>query len=1297
MLITTFFIDKFKEVSIRTPSGIQEEGGVYGDETNYSSWVLGSNGDTADFEGIAKTNILYGELYKITLDTGNMFNPLVRGGTPNVNGFMNMDLNDYWANIVDDIFKFNNRPYSSFIRNQGNQSIYPTLMEYANSVKERIGWVEVNRTRTSIYYELCSGGKRARSDHFYDVNRFLMTAELFDTENQNNILNLSYQNVNPFTGGDERYYSNNPLGVSSVAGQQYNPLQRPSLTPIGSWFTWTNNAQGHFKSSNYTPDNIGGYLDIFPWPRGPMWGQYRGAPKDYLPALVTGNQIGLDADINLGPRQVKLARPSGIGDVVSNVPLLIAQKEKHLNTLLTDRLANSTQFGTLIPISSVYSVDIWGEKKLPEEPNIIQLGIISKIQTPSYGVCQPVTGIDTVIEKKDGDTISISDPFGMGLYQLDKEYEEVYSKFKFCPPRKKIKNSLEVPLPKNTSSTSTVVKKTTGNLEEYVGMGQRIVKIGAFNPDENLGIDLEDDQIIKGATGNNKLSVDLSFFQVDYKKIEDMSIEDVDVYNKKTKETSQYSYLITGDRKETDYLSDTGTYEKTKFISRLNQLSLNDLEIENGVRSEKQPMITDHQIPYGTYSYKKEINTDINGNDLTTIKLMRNGSDADPAEFKNAVKEITSLAENDKIYPEPIGVSSNGFPIFPKDTLESSMIKIKEDLTGVKEIIFRGSDVNLGAIHLPRMINRVKIDPQNPETFATGVSKVVQYVNTGISSKGVVDLNTGEKLDVGNLYKHKVFRYIEGSVPANTNSLKFFSDKEKNLKIGEIDFIGKFKEWETVPSISTRNQPRSIISLNEVEYIIVSKFDTLGVRKDYWGSTVETPTRTPILSAKTGSLFLIDTVGNINQRYIFEIIGQTVELDAAYKIPVKFSGGVPTGTTSVVPVLPGFPGEKAYSTFTVKYSKESGVKKEPSQQSVKTDVTNTYGGWRFSGLWHRDGTWPVDHVNRSGLLGGTGFGDVYWDPSQGGVNTGAWIKVPKERVRLEYHSFGEHSEESIKSYIHRLWLSHKDRLFLSEQERNRTTSPNYELKISPFSDALDNQLYSADGFVHPLNRVYEPNIENSNNWEDWESRLDFHRTGLIDSLNKINSKVLVMYLRDNMGDVQRGISPLNNRAWYWGGNTRYFTSDDVPPNWKEGHIMEQWIIANKITDDQSIMDSKDNYWIWWYPEPTEHTMGMFKPDEWYRAVFVKAVTSPTNPNGELAGFKKYPVNDFNKKTFCDLLYLSEQILKMHRARLVELKKYIDNREKFYGDINDNGVYTNPSFRRNMSFVQGFRKIINLFK
>lgn len=1363
MKITSFFINKFKEVSLTAPSGIQEDGGVYGDETNYLSWVLGNDGDTVDFDGIVKTNILFGELYKITLDTGNAFNPTIPGGVPNINGFMNMDLNDYWANIFDDIFKFNNLSYSSLIRNQGNQSIYPTLIQYANSAKERVGWVEVNRTRPSIYYNRCSNGKRARSDHFYDVDKFLMTAELFDLDAPPQIMMSTYRNINPYTGENERYYTTNMFAAGF--GVQQSSIERLGLTPIGNWFTWINNPQGHFRTYNNVPENIGGYLDMFPWPRGPMWGQYSGMPKEYLSRLVTGNQLVLDANLNDGPRIINTQIPDGLGTMYRDLPLLIAKKSIHLEQLVEQRLQNinsGTGMSLTTSVSDAYPVEIWGEiRKFPSGTTItIPFAIDSEINNPSYGVCQPVDGLDTSIDEgggADGRDVSILDPYGFDLYQLDKEYKEVYKKYKFCPPRKKVVYSMDTTISdiKNPNPNTTAVI-SVGNNEEYlIGDTTRIVKIGPFNPDAVLPFDLNYEHPLQTKLDpiSNQYNDELSFKSniLDAVKI-DENLLSQDLNKSGDFETS---IIAISNPIDADVLLEpVDSIERDRLREEIKLTWYQGTEIDRGIRSSQDFVVSSVKIPYGTYKnvIEKTFNAS-NGTTDTTIKVMQNGADADLNEFKEAVSTVTSVAETNKTIKSAIGVNYNGLPIYPTNTLEESLNSIKEQLTGFKEIIFRGSDVLYGAVSFP--LYKDLIDPIRGKIKDYDVSKKFEYVNTGINVSNTVDLNKGEKLELANHYHHQSFYFNKkANIPTTYLSVDdFMAEKEKDLISGEIDFIGKYEIWSPFePSILERNAEftNHEITMQNITHILVSKFDGFGIRREKWGSTLENPNGNNILETKNGYLY-IDTIvvlgggsgmnGTLKPyTHIFEINGQPLEYENYYKIPVKLDFA---STKKVLESLileenpnrpkPSIPliGERASSLFSaypknsvthlsVSYSTKSN--QPPSTQNRVTSSENTFSGWVFQGLYHRDGSWPKDFKN--GWVGLLDYNN--WQPIDGGVNTGGWIKVNPNRVRLEFHNFASFSRNTVYSYIHDLWLAQKTRIMY-----DKLYNPSDEIGLGvPTQTQIEEPQpiispYYRDNLTYNLR--YEPDPLKSDKWESWEKILDLKRTDMINALQEIKENVLILRLRDNDADPARGLSEIKySSEWEYVPERLRFG--------KRGHFLEFQPRAtfipsvnseeyqtylksfppgsdpdnpNSIPGIPHPLDKMSTYLPFWYPEPVEHTRGEFKKDEWYRLIFTKAVTSPDNPSGDISGYNsnydtnmphqgvievgKYKPNDSTKKIFCDVLYVTEQILKMHRARLVEMKKYAD--KKIEDSIKPESLSSSSgrdTFYRSLAFISLIR-------
>ena len=1326
MKITTFFIDKFTEVSFTTPQGIQEDGGVYGDELGFSTWELntGENG-TSDFIGVNRTNILYGELYKITLDTGDDFNTAF---VPRLNDFHNMDLQIYWDKILSGQYKFNNVEYSQYrpqsaglARRPGGigggtppggpgggttpgggtggptPGISATLVDYAMGVKERIGWIEVNRTRSSIYYEYCFEGKRARSDHFYDSTKFIVTPELFDPLNDTfvaapntirPITTFSYEKINPYSP-DERFFTLSTSGIST---------KRIGLIPIDTWFNWNNNNQGHVKVyKGQTPNEpnavIAGFT-TFAWPMGPMWGQMSVQPNDYLISLTTGNHVVLDADVSGAPFQRKLDVPTGIGNRISNTPLLIAQKESHLNSLMDQRLIRTTEFGTPTSISPEYSMDIWGEKRSPESLATIRIGFYSSANASVFGECQKVNGLNR--EDANGDVIE--DPYGFDLYNLEKQYKSLYDKYKFCPPRKKTNTDLnKKSVPVQRPNQNEIVKVLTNNTEEYTfndSDDTKFIKVGAFNPDQNLIFQIDESPSFNPTESDldikhQKLDISLEYFTENGTL--DITPDD-DLFNTPA--------FLVGTPFTSSFIDDVNySFSKNSLRNDISKYIHNSFEIERGIRRPNDLLVSNPSIPYGTFNINIERSASINQSGELIINknafISQNGSDADPQEFKNSVSSIINIAGNgEKNKKKPIGVSSNGFPIYPKNTAEESIRDIVEQLTGVKEIIFRGSEVEYGTVSQPIR----SFDPllQIPSEFRE-VPKKVEYVNTGITVSGKVDVSaTNKSLTNFFSYGHKRFNFMEGSFPQNLNKNSFMEMKESTLGVGEIDFIGTYSEWNTNligPSIKD--------PMSEITHILISAYDVLGKETKNWAPTEENPGITPISSSSAGTLFLKQKGPSITTNtFVFSIVGEPTFINESswnrltsnyyFKIPVKFRKQNQSGP-------PGFSTNPQirYATIDVSYSKKEwgSIVNPPPPPSSSENDQKIYGGWIFSGLWHRDGGWPLNHKFRSGLLG-----SISWSPCDGGVNTGAWIKVPSPRIRLEYHDFPVNGKDAVYSYIHSLWLIQKNEIFNNTFPESVTEN----ILLSPFTE--DNLQFM---------RAYEPNLNRESSFEDWEKILDTQRTYMVKQMEEETNRLLILRLRDNNPDPSRGLKEIPNYLIDENINIRPGGDESLRAvmSKKRGHMIETWIIANNVVEDDRIMDMGANYGMRWYPEPTEHTMGMFKKDEWYRAIFTRAVTSPSHPNGQIGGTipkdrpgqfsckqlfvqkekGKYPVTPENKRIFCDTLYITEQIFKMHRSRLIEMKKYVDNKIKFFNE-KTTSERAQRSFKRSMEYVKAIRNI-----
>jgi hypothetical protein len=1352
MKITTFFIDRFTEVSFTSPQGVQEDGGVYGEESSYSTWNLSRDEDgTPDFVGVVKTNILYGELFKITLDTGNDFNTQF---VPRINDFNNMPLQEYWDKIVNGEYTFNGISYSEYRppsqgltanRGRGNNPGGPTtgggtptdnvtLLDYAMGVKERVGWVEVNRSRASIYYELCSGGKRSRSDHFYDASKFIITPELFDPLNDNFVLNpntlrpdptFSYEKINPYSP-EERFFTLSTSGTSP---------KRIGLSPVDNWFEWNNNSQGHikvYKGHQMTEPNtvVGGFIP-FAWPKAPILND----PLMYLNMVVSGNQIVLNGNPYGAPTQIKLPIPSGIGTFVNAVPLLTANSSDLISPM-DRRLSRQSQFGTTEPISPVYSIDIWGNiDPISIENRTIQFGFVSNISTPSFGECKPVKGF----EDKKNKNISLRDPFGLELYELDKSYKDFYSTFKFCPPRKKTEYELPDTLKKipgvveylekinwNPSKKTEIAKIKSQDIEELnLGNSTRIVKIGPFNPDANLEYNPNLFSVFKQPEINTdsfpkKISSgEINFFEsdltIDY-------YQEESIYNVRRLADLYYTNpdppfddavndvfidISSSKSNRTFYQTSNNSSEKVEFRNLLFSLFNNEMEIENGIRSPNDFLVTNTSVPYGTYSYTLEKNIQPDGSRQEIIQLKQNGATSETKEFEKAVSSVLKTVGADKNPVKIVGVNYDGFPIYRKNNFEESLLDLTEQLTGVKEIIFRGSEVLNGVVSTPRFIQ----DPLDISQYLE-VPEKVQYVNTGIYVTGSVDLNVGEQVPVSYVYTYSANSYLN----LDTTSEQINSLKETNFKSGSISFLGNHKKENLLSQLSDNEVIlgngragiyfRSVVvkkgSFDEsfyttvlgwapmprlrefvwnipdvdITHILISKNDAFGDERKSWARTVNDSKDIEIKSTKTGTLFLNGTaaINNTPAMFRFQINGNVIETNEYYKIPVLYGGRVDNGDTGTL---------GGSNSYQITYSPLI-TKTPPSKQRTVMSTQNTYGGWAFSGLWHRDGLWPKEHTFRSGLLG-----SLTWTPCDGGVNTGAWIKVPDERVRLEYHDFITYSRDTVYSYFHDLWLSIKNKIFLEEEGISQKVTDN--IRLSPYTK--DNITWY---------RSFAPN-GNFETLEPWERNIVTERNILLDNIRKIPGKVLILRLRSNDPDPSRGLDAIKIPKYKLENNEGLIY-------YKPNHFVEEWITALQFGDDK-LMDSKLNYTFRWYPEPTEHTRGFFKPDEWYKAIFLRIVTSPQNPNGQIAGqtfngscrdihqgngvIGKYITHPTNVKTFCDALYTAEEVLRMHRARLVEMKKYID--AKTNSAENSTSDFAKKTFSRSMKFVDSLKEFMRLVK
>lgn len=154
-------IDRYKEVMINQPAGIVSDGGL-------STYTLDQN---SDFFGVIKNITLIGEVVEITMDTGRFT-----------------------------VNQINNTTQSEFDQLVFNGTI---------RITERIlGWVEMDKTRASFYYQECSPTSFVRkqpvSEHYYDFSTFgfgtslVAGSGLQDTDSQYSIGESALRPVGTF-------------------------------------------------------------------------------------------------------------------------------------------------------------------------------------------------------------------------------------------------------------------------------------------------------------------------------------------------------------------------------------------------------------------------------------------------------------------------------------------------------------------------------------------------------------------------------------------------------------------------------------------------------------------------------------------------------------------------------------------------------------------------------------------------------------------------------------------------------------------------------------------------------------------------------------------------------------------------------------------------------------------------------------------------------------------------------------------------------------------------------------------
>ena len=137
-ILQRYSIERYKEILTNQPAGLVQDG-------SFSTYTLDDptitpNG-TGDFLGVIKTIVLLGEVYRETIDTGNL----------SFNQFNNLTQQEF-DNLVAN---------GTILRNPRT-----------NGIPERIGWVQIAKSYASFYYQSCFNGKRPTSQHYYDIQEF---------------------------------------------------------------------------------------------------------------------------------------------------------------------------------------------------------------------------------------------------------------------------------------------------------------------------------------------------------------------------------------------------------------------------------------------------------------------------------------------------------------------------------------------------------------------------------------------------------------------------------------------------------------------------------------------------------------------------------------------------------------------------------------------------------------------------------------------------------------------------------------------------------------------------------------------------------------------------------------------------------------------------------------------------------------------------------------------------------------------------------------------------------------------
>jgi len=988
MLITTFFIDGIKEVSIQTPNGIQEDGGVYGNSQNYSTWILGQDGDTTDFVGIPKTVILYGNLYKITLDTGNMFNPTIPGGTGNLNGFMNMDLQTYWENIFDGNFKLNNVSYTDYQLRlntgiRGNQQVFPSLLEFASGVKQEIGWVEINRTRNSIYYESCNGGKGrlARSDQFYDMDSFIMTRNLFDTNSSN--IGTFYYDIN------NNDFITNVVSAISLSPQtsQIQGSPRIGISPID---TIQENELQNF------------YFDNVPYPN--RFSGNRNS-NEYLKQLFFGVKQTLDATLNDGPIQKFVPSPIQRNKLLNNIPLLFANGRE--NSVGGQELVSEDQSGRILPVWSGYSKSIWAQYRIsPSEQSgfeNIENGFRSIVDSSTQGRCiawedgeNRGLGERRKLDRKIGNrkrSTTESDPFDLANFKLDTPYEDFYDKIP-CPTKKKLKGSDCLDVNKSNSYLINDIKDLlqTG--------GIKIIPVGAFNPDASVSfvdtsnLKFFNSKKINSIVGNINIPTPVIYRGPSNKKIDER------LYQEVSNEPSTLTPLT------------------SNFFGKNSRLFHENMEIGAGVRKSNLVIGTSAIFPHGTF----KVSSEKKGN-ISELKIQQVGAEClDKNEFYKSVNFLKSVSRQSDKKLKPIGVDKYGYPVFEtSDKMKGVIDSLLRDLFGFAEITLNGSDIKRGWYTTTWDSYQDTILDKSDFGFLQNY----QFREAIVTPLYIEDDTTigGEDIDENTNNTDRNLQAVRSGIASELKDIVYVNVGPVTNYWTKETVEPEMDQSKITPYLTSKNvNLYKRYNLNDAfEWGAFLSDAKIGFKQTLLDENVNfTPSEKRILTIKR--LKIDELRDGVNKNAILNA-GKPYKYKNTRRLATTYQS---TDGYDVVIVPPTYyeydyddkchkmdfdtnqkPG---YSKFYAK----CGVSKSSSEPIVQSDYP-VINGWVLEGLYHRDASWG----DKYGLI----MTPELWNPSEarscncGTLGTGGWIKVNPDRIRLEKHSYNDYDLYWYNRYL----------------------------------------------------------------------------------------------------------------------------------------------------------------------------------------------------------------------------------------------------------------------------------------